>query len=229
MPSQATIYTVGGIKGGAGKTTVATNLVFMLAQSGRDVLLIDADDQESATDFTTWRNERLDGNSGYTAVQLTGPNVRREALALAGKYDDIIIDTGGRDTTSQRAALTIAQVALFPFVPRSLDVWTIEKLQRVLYEIQPANPSLKAFAFINRADASGSDNEGAASALRDAEGLTFLDTPLGNRKSFANAAAGGLGITELHPLDRKAIVEFQTLFAAVTGRPAPALPPERRS
>jgi chromosome partitioning protein len=54
----------------------------MLANLGRDVLLIDADDQESATDFT-WRNERLDGQAGYTAVQLAGLNVRREALALA--------------------------------------------------------------------------------------------------------------------------------------------------
>ncbi|MFO0525959.1 MAG: hypothetical protein ACK5YY_06755 [Alphaproteobacteria bacterium] len=45
--------------------------------------MIDADDQESATDFTTWRNERLDGQAGYTAVQLAGLNVRREALALA--------------------------------------------------------------------------------------------------------------------------------------------------
>jgi chromosome partitioning protein len=211
------IYTVGGIKGGSGKTTVATNLAVMLAQAGRDVLLIDADDQESATDFTMWRNERLDGQAGYTAVQLTGSNVRREATALAGKYSDIVIDTGGRDTTSQRAALTVANIALFPFVPRSLDVWTLEKLTRVLYEIQPANPELKTFAFINRADPSGNDNEDAAGALKEAEGLTFIDTPLGNRKSFANAAAGGLGIAEYMPTDRKAVQEFQLLFQTVTG------------
>jgi chromosome partitioning protein len=223
MQGKPMIYTVGGIKGGSGKTTVSTNLAVMLAQCGRDVLLIDADDQESATDFTMWRNERLDGKAGYTAVQLTGPNVRREALALAEKYSDVVIDTGGRDTTSQRAALTIANVALFPFVPRSLDVWTIEKLTRVLYEVQPANPDLKTFAFINRADPSGSDNDDAAAAIRDAEGLTFLDTPLGNRKSFANAAAGGLGIAEYQPIDKKAIQEFQALFTAVTGLAAPAL------
>lgn len=221
------IYTVGGIKGGSGKTTVATNLAVMLSQAGRDVLLIDADDQESATDFTAWRNERLDGKAGYTAVQLTGPNVRREALALAEKYSDVVIDTGGRDTTSQRAALTIANVALFPFVPRSFDVWTIEKLTRVLYEVQPANLDLKSYAFINRADASGTDNEGAAGAIKEAQGLTFLETPLGSRKSFANAAAGGLGIAEFQPLDRKAIQEFQALFTAVTGLKAPAINTEK--
>ncbi len=38
------ILVVGGIKGGSGKTTVATNLCIMRALAGSDVLLIDADD-----------------------------------------------------------------------------------------------------------------------------------------------------------------------------------------
>jgi hypothetical protein len=29
---------------------------------------------------------------------------------MAKDYDDILIDTGGRDTTSQRSALTIADI-----------------------------------------------------------------------------------------------------------------------
>ena len=76
----------------------------------------------------------------------------REVAALSKKYSDVVIDVGGRDTTSQRAALSVANVALFPFVPRSLDVWTLEKLARLIDEITPANPELKCFAFINRAD-----------------------------------------------------------------------------
>ena len=60
------ILIAGGIKGGAGKTTVATNLAVIRAGQGRDVLLIDADDQETATDFTNLRNERREGGAGYT-------------------------------------------------------------------------------------------------------------------------------------------------------------------
>ena len=75
------IIVVGGIKGGSGKTTVATNLAVIRAKDGRDVLLVDADDQETATDFTVLRNERMDGNAGYTSIKLAGPAVRTQTHA----------------------------------------------------------------------------------------------------------------------------------------------------
>ena len=106
------IITVGGIKGGSGKSTVATNLATIRAMTGSDVLLIDADDQETAADFTILRNERHPGGAHYTCIKLTGPAVRTETLRLADKYQDIVIDTGGRDTTSQRAALSVSNVLL---------------------------------------------------------------------------------------------------------------------
>jgi chromosome partitioning protein len=206
------IYTVGGIKGGSGKTTVATNLTVLLASDGRDVLLVDADDQETATDFTAWRNTNSEGRAGYTAIQLTGDAVRTEIRRLAAKYDDIVIDTGGRDTTSQRAAMTVSDLYLVPFVPRSFDVWTLERVVRLIEEMRPANPNLRAFAFLNRADPGGSDNAGAADYLKDATAIRFIETPLGARKAFANAAAEGKAVTELKRLDLKAEAEVRALY-----------------
>ena len=46
------IITVGGIKGGSGKSTVATNLVVLRSLEGRDVLLVDADTQTTSSDFS---------------------------------------------------------------------------------------------------------------------------------------------------------------------------------
>lgn len=209
------IYVIGGIKGGSGKTTVATNLAVALVRDDKDVLLVDADDQETATDFSAWRNERTQGNAGYTSVQLTGQAARDELKRLASKYEDVVIDTGGRDTTSQRAALSVADVYLVPFNPRSFDVWTLEKVTRLIQEIQTINPGLKAYAFLNRADPRGSDNDEAAEVLKDADAVQFLDTPLGNRKAFSNAAAQGMGVMELQPEDRKATAEFNALFNVV--------------
>lgn len=205
------IIVCGGIKGGSGKTTVATNLAVIRAGQGSDVLLIDADDQETATDFTTQRSEHLDGEAGYTNIKLTGTAVRNQTLRLKEKYQDIFIDTGGRDTTSQRAALSVADVLLVPFVPRSFDVWTIEKVSELVAEMRQANPRLKAFTFINRADPRGHDNDEAAGVLKESQELIFIEPALGNRKAFSNAAAAGLAVTELKPEDEKATEEMMIL------------------
>ena len=206
------IITVGGIKGGSGKTTIATNLAVLRAQSGRDLLLVDADDQETASDFTMLRNEKLPNGAGFTSIKLTGAAVRTEIRRLADKYDDVVIDTGGRDTSSQRAALTVSNVLLVPFVPRSFDVWTLEKVSQLVAEMRAANPELAAYAFINRADPRGQDNAEAEEVIRDTQELTLIETPIGARKAFGNAAAQGLSVIELKPQDAKATDEVMMLY-----------------
>ncbi len=202
--------------GGSGKTTVATNLAIMRALQGYDVLLVDADDQESATDFTILRTERL-GSAGYTSIKLTGPAVRTETLKLARKYDEVLIDAGGRDTVSQRAALAIAHLLLVPFVPRSFDVWTLEKVATLVTEIRTVNPTLNAYCFLNRADPSGQDNDAAADVLQETSDLGFIETPLGARKAFGKAAAQGIAVVEIKPLDQKAAEEIGLLYHYVYG------------
>ena len=165
------IIVCGGIKGGSGKTTIATNFAVIAANSEGDVLLVDADDQETAADFTNLRNETRPEGAGYTSIKLTGPAVRTETLRMVEKYDHVVIDTGGRDTTSQRASLAVADVLLVPFVPRSFDVWTLGKVGQLVEEMRAANPELRAYAFINRADPRGQDNADAAEVIRDTEAL----------------------------------------------------------
>ncbi len=214
------IYTIGGIKGGSGKSTIATNLAVFFAINGKDTLLIDADDQETATDFTNIRNETLEGKAGYTAIQLTNQSLRQQALNLKSKYDEIVIDTGGRDTTSQRAALSITDIFIVPFVPRSFDMWTLEKVINLIDEMKQANPNMKAVAVLNKTDHQGNDNSTAKEFLTDDETvnetLKFINTPLGNRKAFGNAAASGLSVIEITPKDAKAIAEFENLYNVVT-------------
>ena len=103
------ILICGGIKGGSGKSTLATNFAIMRALDGRDVLLVDADDQESATDFTVLRNEATGEQCGYTGIQLRDRAVLTELRKLQQKYEDIVIDTGGRDTQSHAAQYRIGR------------------------------------------------------------------------------------------------------------------------
>jgi chromosome partitioning protein len=208
------VVVCGGIKGGVGKTTLATNLAVMRALVGKDVLLVDADDQGTASDFTAIRNEVMaeQGGAGYTSIKLHGAAVRSEVTRMAKKYDDIVIDVGGRDTAGQRAALSVADIYVIPFLPGSFDVWTLDSVGKLVEEARAFNENLKAVCVINRADAKGADNAEAAAIAKEVPGLEFIDAPLGNRKAFRSAAAQGLSVIEVKPTDPKAIAEVQRLY-----------------
>lgn len=202
------IITVGNVKGGVGKTTIAVNLAIALARDGRDVLLIDGDEQQTAMAFTELRTGKK-SKPGYTAVALQGAAIRTQVRQLAPKYDDIIIDVGGRDTGSLRAALTVADMVLIPVQPRSFDLWGVDQTAELVREAREINDHLRAVTVLNAADAQGRDNDDAASALRDVEGLEHVPALLVRRKAFPNAAAAGLSVLEYE--DPKAIEEFNRL------------------
>ncbi|HWF04040.1 MAG TPA: AAA family ATPase [Candidatus Angelobacter sp.] len=209
------IVLCGGIKGGIGKTTVATNLTVIRANKlgAGKVVLIDSDPQESAYKFTQLRNE-VNGDAGYHCFKLTGKPVRSEGLGLSAKYQDVIIDAGVGDSFGQRAAMTIADVMVLPFRPSSYDIWTLASLVQLVDEMQDVNPKLRVIAFLNQADHVGHDNAEAAEMLKEATNVTLIDAALGYRKAFRNTAAGK-SVTELMPQDMKATAEMLKLYRAI--------------
>lgn len=218
------IITVGGTKGGGGKTTIATNLAVMRADKGHDVLLVDADDQGTASNFTSLRNSTLkEEGARYTSVRLLGEELIHSYRSLRDKYEDIIIDAGGRDTDSHRAGLGIADVALIPFQPSSFDVWELGKASKVVREARVLNEKLQAYTLINMADPRGTDNEEAAEYAEDIEGLKFIPVPIVTRKAFRRAAAQGLSVIEIKPQDPKAIEEIQALYDFTFGTAATSM------
>ena len=107
------ILTVGNIKGGVGKTLLAVNIAAVLAHRGRDVLLIDGDEQGSAATFAGIRAE-IAAPVAFATIRLQGAAIRQQMKQIRDKYDEIVVDVGGRDTGSLRAALTVADVVLVP-------------------------------------------------------------------------------------------------------------------
>lgn len=203
------IITIGGIKGGCGKSLIATNLTVLRALKKKSVLLIDADEQGTSGDWTDHRTG-LGVITPWTTIRLKGGAVRTEVQKLSKNYDDIIIDCGGRDTTSLRAALIVSDVFLVPFQPKSFDIWTAQKVSELVEEAKSLNDRLQSYAFINCAGTRGTDNDDAKSILSKVKGISLLPVTVALRKSFSNATAEGLGVIELNT-DKKAIKEIKAL------------------
>ena len=208
------ILTIGGIKGGSGKTTLAINIAVARALKKQSVLLIDADEQKSAS---TWSEKRdtLKLDTPITVVHLTGNSLLTQVKNLAPNYDGVIIDVGGRNSSSLRASLLVSDIFLTPFRPRSLDIWTVEKLEELLEEAISMNPSLKSYSVLNQADVRGSDNKDANSTLKESSLIAPLSCAISHRKIFANAASEGQGILEFKPSDKKAEKELITIILKV--------------
>jgi len=209
------IITIGGIKGGTGKTTIATNFAVIAANRGAGLLLVDADEQESASAFAAVRREDHPTFRQFSTVKLTGQSVRHEVQELHRRYVHIIIDTGGRDTTSQRAALSVSDVLLVPFAPRCFDVWTVAGVGEIIDAMRSVNPSLRAYACLNRADPASVENQDACRIIQIGGNMALLPSTIVNRKAYAHAASAGKSVTELTGKlrDEKASREIMALYA----------------
>jgi chromosome partitioning protein len=111
----------------------------------------------------------------------------------------------------------VADLLLVPFVPRSFDMWTLERVYHLVEEMRQANLDLRSATFLNRGDARGQDN-GEAAEMLDASELEYSGVILGTRKAFPNAAAAGLAVCELKQADPKAIKEIRALYEFVFHR-----------
>lgn len=88
------IIAIASEKGGTGKTTITTNLAIVKGQEAAEVLLVDADPQQSSTDFSSVRSEKC--YSPYLSCSsMFGENAGEDLRKLRYKYDDIFVDVGG--------------------------------------------------------------------------------------------------------------------------------------
>lgn len=211
-----TIYVVGNTKGGVGKTTIALNLAVGLARARRDVALVNGDRQDTLG--IAIENRATQGVEPALPCMHypEGPILRSQVLLMKKRYEDIVIDVGGRDSSALRAALMLADVLVVPFQPRSFDVWAVGDIGALVTEARSVRDNLLALAVLNMADPNenSTDNREAAEAIAGTP-LAYLNTPLRRRKAVADASGAGLAVMEAKRRDPKAIAEFDALLDGI--------------
>lgn len=206
------ILLIGGEKGGTGKTTISTNIAALRALDGYDILLVDTDPQKTASFWGLTRDE----NSSLPRVTTIQKfdNVKKEIIALASKFDDIIIDAGGRDSVELRTSLLVADKAIFPLRASQFDLWTLAKINSHVSDARAINEKLKSFVMINQASSNPSvkESNSAGNFLDDFDELSLLNTVVAERIAFRKAAISGKSVKELVPEDKKASSEIMSLY-----------------
>lgn len=211
------IVVIASVKGGTGKTTIATNLAVMRACNASDVLLVDCDDQKSSSDFAAVREEEKH-SPPLTCVFLTGRTAGEEIRKLTNRFDDIVIDVGGRDSTTFRSVLLYADVLVVPFLPSQIDIWALDTMNTLVGNALELNPNLRTVCFMNKVDTNPRVelSEDATSLAKECTNLTFKDIPVGYRVSFRRCVAEGLSVIEYKgKREEKAKSEITKLYEDV--------------
>lgn len=213
------IVVFGGEKGGTGKTTLATNMASMLALQGKDVLLLDTDRQGTAS---FWATVREDGEvePRIACVQKFGKGLAAQIRDLADRYDEIVIDAGGRDSVELRYAIGVCDRVYIPVQPFQFDIWTIRLMDELIEMAQGFNEDLQAFIVLNRVSTNPTvreDQETREFFSDEAfQHLSIADSYLRDRIALRKSARDGLSVAEWQR-DRKATAEMNNLFEEVYG------------
>ncbi len=216
----AKIITVGAIKGGVGKTLTACQLAARLSQEkGKKIVMISGDNQGTCSIFLQFRMKNKNVPS-FDLVSAKDEEVRKKAISFKQKYDVIVIDVGGTDNQSQRAAMSISDVFLVPFAPKSFEIWTADDVVALVEDLKKINNKMKCLCFINTAETikNSKDNAAAKDKLKEEmKWFSVLDAKLSDRKAFSNASSIGLCVNETNysMRDKKAILELETLYQEI--------------
>lgn len=199
-------------KGGVGKTTLALHLAGEWAGQGKRVILIDADPQGSALDWSQQRaREGLPRLFGV--VGLARDTLHREAPELARDADHVVIDGPPRVAGLMRSALLATDLVLIPVQPSPFDGWASAEILALLREARLYRPQLVARFVLNRCGARTIIARETAQTLVDHDPPVLAAT-IGQRVAFADAAQSGRLVSEA-TADSPASAEIAALAAEV--------------
>ncbi|MFY9831517.1 MAG: ParA family protein [Methylocystis sp.] len=195
-------------KGGAGKSTLASNISVAAENAGERVFIIDLDPLQSLVKWS-----KLRGQSEIAVEHIPASKLAKALEALEKKgVTLVVIDAPGEDCENLAAAIRAADLCVIPARPNVFDLWASEVTRAkvkeagkeyifLLNQIPPAQQSARV--------------EQGAKALQAMGGL--LAPMVSARVDYQEAARNGLGVAELHP-SSVAAQEMRELWASVKRR-----------
>lgn len=183
------------VKGGAGRSTVATNLAGELARVGT-VALIDADMPQGTS--ASWAALRMQAKPGGRLTADTVPG-HRELVAkverLRGTVDYIVLDGPPRIAEMTRAILALSDLALIPIGASPAEVWATSDMVAQVQEVQKVH-RVPVRILWTRFRAYTRLAQDLAHEADKALGLPAMRSVLGYRVAYQEALGAGLTAAE---------------------------------
>ena len=197
------IITIATQKGGAGKTTLATNLAVASARAGKITLVIDADSQKTAFE---WFQKRED-QSNPLVMESTDQKTLFRILELAKEkgVDRVFIDTQGADMPLVNDAISCADFCIMACGSGGFDI----SMQRTTAAVVKRLEKNAAF-IITKATSRGQEAK-ETRAILSGLGFSSPEHQTTYLKVYRDAAICGLSVLEYEP-NGKAAKEVMALY-----------------
>ena len=201
------IIAVLNTKGGAGKSTIATNLARAFQQDGSSVLIVDSDPQGTARD---WRE--TGGDIDLPAVfGIDRPTLDIDLPKVAHAFDVILIDGAAKMTKMAVSAIKAADLVLIPVQPSAADLWAVNDLVDMIETRQQITDGRPRAVFVINRQILGTRLAGGVDDVLASYGLPVLESRTSQRVAYSEAMAAGLTVLDHEP-EGKAADEIRSLY-----------------
>ena len=204
------------VKGGAGRSTLATNLAGELAKIGQAVL-IDGDMPQGTSASWYAIREQIGKAGGLdTNLQADTATNHRELIAKVEKHakiaDYIVLDGPPRIAEMTRAIVMLADLCLVPVGASVAEIWATADVLTIIEQAKKVREIDARMIWTRHRSFTNLAKELTAQATAEL-GLPIIKTPLALRVAYPEALGAGLTVAELP--DRNARTELRFLITEI--------------
>ena len=203
------------VKGGVGRSTIATNLAAVFSEKA-PTALIDCDlPQGTSASWYAVRKSELPPTNLTLATVRDYRELVAKAKELSGDHRYLIIDAPPRIAEMTRAIIVMSTLCLVPLGASAAEIWSTADLIETINAARDFRADIDVRIVWNRFRAHTREAVELSEAARKELGLRELATRLGYRVAYSEALARGLAVSEW--LDKTAHGEVVALAAEVKG------------
>lgn len=200
-------------KGGCGKSTTAVHFTYWLAtKKKKNVLLVDADAQQSSSAWLSGMEQKIP----YKVVQ-TPDDLLDQVPELASSYDLLIVDGPASLAEATRAILFRADLAVVPVQPTGVDLRSASDAVRLIKQAQSVRGGQPTAAvFLSRAVKGTKLKEEAIALLSKTPEITMLKTVVHQKQAIADTSGQSATVWDSSGRPAKeSAQEYERLFKEI--------------